>query len=444
MWKVESNFGYTLEYATDRKKVVKVITESGEMIDSIENLLEYVTKSNKVLKHISDIKEKEYVTAINCTKKYSFNDMMYTKMLYQKTDKILAWHGYQSFLPGEVTPDEAHEIGVKLAKKLFGDRFEVVVTTHLDKAHIHNHIVVNSVSFVDGKKLYWDKAFYYRMREESDKLCLEYGKSIVENPRYNGMTRGAYRAMKEGRYNLATILKEDIDYFIAQSVCMSDFLKKMADAGYRIDNSRQYLRIYPYGHTKAIRIDRRYPGYDLEGIAQKIEGGKKININKRRMYANNVSKPLIRIKGYKAIYIRYLYMLGKIPSKKGYRNSHYLVREELTHIGTMNNEMRFMIENKISTAYELETCRVNLQKEYDSLNSERNKLRNRLRRCNNIDLRKKLEKNKHELNQDLSKLRKQLFYCKDIKERSEKLNVKMEKAKDLMNERGGMRNERSK
>ena len=93
-----------------------------------------------------------YVSGINCVPKRARKEMMKTKERADKLDGILAFHAYQSFAPGEVTPAVAHEIGKKLAEKMWGDKYEVIVATHIDREHIHSHFVINSVSFVDGKK----------------------------------------------------------------------------------------------------------------------------------------------------------------------------------------------------------------------------------------------------------------------------------------------------
>ena len=109
------------------------------------------------------------------------NQMLSTKLRFGKQGGRLAYHLDQSFKPGEVTPDVAHQIGVELAKELFGDKYEVVVATHTDKDHIHSHIILNSVSFVDGSKFHQPNAMYYdRIRKLSDQLCARYGLSIIK------------------------------------------------------------------------------------------------------------------------------------------------------------------------------------------------------------------------------------------------------------------------
>ena len=125
----------------------------------------------------------QYVSGINCTPTTARSEMMAVKKRYGKDEGIMAFHGYQSFAPGECTPAMAHEIGVRLAEELWGSRFQVLVATHLDKAHhLHNHFVVNSVSYADGKRYHRTNQDYRDMRSASDRLCREYGLSVIEHP----------------------------------------------------------------------------------------------------------------------------------------------------------------------------------------------------------------------------------------------------------------------
>ena len=94
----------------------------------------------------------EYVSAVNCLKEIALQQMILTKKQYGKENGYIAWHGYQSFKPGEVTPEQAHKIGLQLAKEMWGKQYQIIVTTHLDKDHLHNHFCFNSVSFLDGRK----------------------------------------------------------------------------------------------------------------------------------------------------------------------------------------------------------------------------------------------------------------------------------------------------
>ena len=167
LWHIKGNLGDLIAYVENPEKTIPKGTED------FFNVFSYIQNPQKTA-------DGSFVTTINCLKQTALRQMILTKQRYGKEDKYIAWHGYQSFKPGEVTPERCHEIGVKLAQEMWGDRFQVIVTTHLDKGHLHNHFCFNSVSFKDGKKYNYSKAERQRLRDTSDRLCLEYGLSVIE------------------------------------------------------------------------------------------------------------------------------------------------------------------------------------------------------------------------------------------------------------------------
>lgn len=445
IWKIETNVEYTITYVKNEEKTqtfAYVTTPDGQELKDISDVIDYAMKTDKVLDRVKMLMDdgevlKEYVTGINCCKDTAYKEFLYTKLHFKKTDKILAWHGYQSFKPGEVTAEEAHEIGVELANALWGDRFQVVVTTHLDRQHIHNHFVINSVSFADGYKYYGNKATYFKMREESDRICREHGLSVVENPKYNGVTRGAYRAREEGRYTLEDIVKEDIDNVIMCSNSINDFLYRMKKSGYTVDASGKYLTVLPY-KRKAIRVERRWgDDYSLAGITERIavnkaNGTVRAYVPKTYHARGKVQRPRQKLTGYRALYVRYLYMLGKLPPKRGMsaKQMHFLMREDLLKLNTLRQEMDFMRRYDIASEYSLKTTKTTLEADYKTLNDRRNALRNKIRRAP-ADKKKSLQEDLKSLNADLKVIRKRLFYCDDIMERSKTMTEKMNKVKEL-------------
>ena len=176
IWKIEKRLDHVLTYTSNVEKTFNKNygTQSSIPYSDLHNVLDYATDEYKT--------EKQYfVSGINCFPEDAYNQMMITKKNKNTLkNKILAYHGYQSFKSGEVTPEIAHEIGVKLAEELWGDRFEVVVSTHLNTNCCHNHFVINSVSFVDGKMFYNNFKTYSMMRHLSDSLCDEYGLSVLK------------------------------------------------------------------------------------------------------------------------------------------------------------------------------------------------------------------------------------------------------------------------
>ena len=165
MWAVKYSLKDVLDYVVNPMK-----TENKDFNDyefqGLENVIEYVENDFKTEKQF-------YVSGVNCSPYNVYDQMIQTKKAAHKEDSVLAFHGYQSFVSGEVTAEMAHAIGVELAQKMWGDEFEVLVTTHLDKEHYHNHFVINSVSFKDGKRYYDKRETYAELRRLSDGVSIK-------------------------------------------------------------------------------------------------------------------------------------------------------------------------------------------------------------------------------------------------------------------------------
>ena len=166
LWAIKGRLDHLISYVENPEKT-KLITTNDKDLQTLWNVLSYTTRADKT-------EEKLYVSGINCIPAIAVEQMIITKKQFAKNDGRIAFHGFQSFKPSEVTPDIAHEIGMKFAKEMWGDRFQVVVSTHLDKEHLHSHFALNSVSFLDGIKYDRSNAEYIRMRKISDRLCKEY------------------------------------------------------------------------------------------------------------------------------------------------------------------------------------------------------------------------------------------------------------------------------
>ena len=174
IWKVQKRLDHVINYATNEEKTKNNYNEYGMgEFDSIRQVMTYATNPDKTEKQF-------YTTGINCEVKDAVKQMQLVKTIYGKENGILAFHAYQSFNKGEVTPEIVHEIGVKLANEMWGDRFQVVVSTHLNTGHLHNHFVINSVSFKDGRKYYSNLTNTALLRKTSDEICEEYGLSVLK------------------------------------------------------------------------------------------------------------------------------------------------------------------------------------------------------------------------------------------------------------------------
>lgn len=206
-YKIDEIIDKYLRHITD----VKPIT-ARQCIKLFLNVFSYVRNPEKT-------DNGEYVSAVNCLKETALEQMILTKKQYQKSGRYIAWHGYQSFKPNEVTPEQCHEIGLKLAKEMWGDKYQIIVTTHLDKEHLHNHFCFNSVSFVDGRKYDYSKSEQKRLRNVSDRLCREYGLSVIKHPK-KALPRPLYLDEKtESRHAITSIWRTWQRQSAAAEIC---------------------------------------------------------------------------------------------------------------------------------------------------------------------------------------------------------------------------------
>jgi len=179
--------------------------------EDLNRLLSY-TQSNDKTEH------QLYVSGFNCIPQNAYEIMMETKQRWRKPVKdgnILAYHIIQSFSPGEATPDQVHQIGCEFAQRFLADRFECTVSTHLDRGHLHNHIVVNSVSYADGKMFRSDFNTYYKgIRETSDELCRENRLSVIETDG-KGKSYDEWLSGQTGKPTIRGMVRKDVE----QAIC---------------------------------------------------------------------------------------------------------------------------------------------------------------------------------------------------------------------------------
>ena len=233
IWAIKGSIANVVKYVENPDKtanpefVPQMIAEAMLNEQALRDVISYSTRDEKT-------DRSHYVTGLNCGPDTAREDMMETKQRFGKMGGNVVYHGYQSFAPGEVTPDLAHDIGIKLAQELWGDRFEVIVATHLDKAHhIHNHFLLNSVSFADGGKYNDCKATYRLMRDTSDRLCREHSLSVIRNPQPGRAKHyGEWNAEQQGRPTWRGMVKADIDAAIAAAQTDRQFFDLLRKKGY--------------------------------------------------------------------------------------------------------------------------------------------------------------------------------------------------------------------
>ena len=195
-WPVKNRLKEVIDYARNPDKT----TNKKYLDKDLYNALRYVENDDKTDKQM-------YVSGINCPTKRAYEYMMATKRRYGKLGGNVAYHGYQSFISGEVTPEEAHKIGLETARRMWGKDYEIVVTTHLNTDNLHNHIVVNSVSFRTGRKFENHISDHYRLREISDEICRERGKVVLAPSKFTGSKKKRLLDSQKRRLNAPRYFK---------------------------------------------------------------------------------------------------------------------------------------------------------------------------------------------------------------------------------------------
>ena len=357
IWKVQKNLRQVVDYAEDNEKTdLSKFEDLGSVIDYAEN-------GDKT-------EESLYISGINCDSKNASNEMIAIKNKFVKTDGILAWHAYQSFKEGEVTPDEAHKIGMELAKEMWGDRFQVVVTTHLNTKHLDNHFVINSVSFVDGKKYNADRNSYAEFRRLNDLICMEHGKSYLkENKTKSGINYINYqnRGIKYSNYYKKA--KEDIDLAIATSNSYDEFKRILSNMGYDITVRAEKLSIRGKDYKRNIRIERYFgEDYSIENIKKQIMGlylPEKQSYYRNYYQRDNTLDFLFKMnsKGLALSYLKCLKIMNEYPTYTRKCRLSNSIKEEVARMDSFSKETILLVTNHIETEEDLNKYYLSLGKE---------------------------------------------------------------------------------
>lgn len=373
-----------------------------------------------------------FVNGINCSPSTARDEMLAVKKRFGKENGTVAYHGYQSFAPGEATPEIAHEIGMKLAVRLWGDRYQVIVATHLDKEnHLHNHFVLNTVSFVDGIKYHRTKKDYHDMQKTSDALCREYGLSVIENPQYGKAKHyGEWRAEQEQRPTWRGVIRADIDEAIRQSMTERQFFEHLRKKGYEVKIGKD-ISVKPPQKERFVRLMRNFgEDYSIENIRRRI-----LSQNRPQRPAPEPTRTVIRIRlfgslentrkitGFRALYFHYCYLLGIFPKNKPKQNRrlHFLLREDLRKLDVIAAETRLLVRNRIDTAEQLFSYQSEMKDKITALTAERKALYKSQRTAavkSDPEQATAVKERISAISKELAALRKEVSLCDGIAERS--------------------------
>ena len=218
--------------------------------------------------------EKLLVSSYGCASETAAREFEWTRKIAEQKGmnpvRIIARHVIQSFEIGEVTPELAHEIGKQFADEILGGKYEYVLTTHIDKDHVHNHLIFNAVDFVDYHAYKSYKRIYYDMREVSDRLCKENGLSVIPPSQNKGMSYKEYTEAKRGT-SWKQKLKQTIDRIVITAKDYDDFLRLMQEAGYEIKTGK-YISFRAEGQERFTRSKTIGENYTEERIKERIAG----------------------------------------------------------------------------------------------------------------------------------------------------------------------------
>ena len=426
IWKVKGRIDSVISYAENPEKTKNKFTHSD--LQALRDVMDYAKNDYKTEKQY-------YVSGINCNPRYARKQMMNTKKRFGKTGGIVAFHAYQSFAEGEVNADLAHKIGCELAKRVWGERFEVVVATHLNTRCFHNHFVVNSVSFMDGKKFYDSQKTYYNLlRKISDELCRQYNLQVIQNPRQGrSKSYAEYQAEKEGRPTLRGFIRADIDRAIGQSNTKEQFFKAMEEMGYTFNfvPNRKYPTLKKAGAQRCVRFCSLGKGYDVEEILDRIYSKTAKHypapvkrLNYYQYFGKSERKG--KLKGFQRIYVRYMFLMGIIPKGNPIKPTHPLIREAVLQMRQIQQEYKLLTRNHITTAEQLLYFKSGLEKRLDTLLAHRVE-NTRLIRAEKDEIRLQLLRKKgKELSKEIVDLKRDIRRCDNILTRSVKMQRDME------------------
>ena len=404
IWDVKSHLSQLIAYVANVEKTIEKFDD-----ETLKALVSY---------GIDDLKteERKLVTPINCTVENAPTEMARLNSMSKSKSDTVAYHAYQSFARGEVDAETAHQIGISLANELWGDKdFLVVVATHVNTGTIHTHFAIGATA--RNLVRYHDCNETYRMmREASDRLCQEYGLSVIKNPQ-RGKTRhiGEIKAEQEGRLTKRDIIRRDMDIAIKHCLRMQEFYNLFQSLGYTLEWRGQYLRIRPDNSTKFFRMDKLGEGYTYEDVQQRI----KDNLLNRRIIPYAPYKPKEKPKGLVALYIHYCYLLGELPKQKpNNREAYAVIKEDVRRARMYNEEAKLLGKYNINTAEELSSFTEGLSNKFKELAYKRAKLRNKLRRMHDTETMQPIKDEISQLSLQMADLRKQMKLCEDIAARS--------------------------
>ena len=372
-----------LNYTSNPEKTYAAVDGSG-----LENLLEYTRR---------DVKTGQYrfVAGFHCTAENALQVMQNTKRRWHKDVQsyVQGYHLIQSFMPGEVTPEQCFRIGCEFAERYLADKYECTVSTHLDKGHLHCHIVFNSVSYVDGKMFRNNFQEYYSgIRKVSDELCREHGLSVIETDG-QGLKYNVWRAESESKPTIRQTIQTDIEAAMKRTTNWESFVGELRKMGYEVKPSgpnHKYTTVQPRYGKRAIRLASLEAPYQEDAI--------KLYFAKRRAEFRGAEEPQFRqslqetthyyaayqrwlpqykrhhISRFLAMYYHYRRLLRRAREGKTPRRYVYLLWDDLQKFDRYQKQCDFIRDYQIETVADATGLKEKAEDQIRQLTRERKQL----------------------------------------------------------------------
>ena len=348
----------------------------------LDNSIRYVMNAEKTIDGSTGA---VLIGGINCFPNTAYRDMMQTKRRWDKANRrIQGYHVIHSFAPGEVTPEKAQEIGMELARRLVGDRFEAVVSTHTDHDHVHCHIVFNSVSCADGK-MYRDnfKAYFGDIRGISNEISRENNLSVIE-PKNKGKQYAEWNAEQNGKPTVRGLIRQDIDAALCDAFTLQSFYKALQKRGYTIKRGTnvKHTAVKPPGSDRFFRLDSLGGGYTEADIRDRLNRNRTeqptpepvpppVFFPKHKYKVKHRSparREKRKLSGLRRLYLHYLYLLSPLRPRR--RPVPFPVRAEVRRLDQYKRQFALLHKYRINNESQLSMLADALQADIDSRSGE--------------------------------------------------------------------------
>ena len=374
------------------------------------------------------------VSAINCMPQTAYSQMILTKKSFHKEGGRLGYHIIQSFNGNEISPDKCNKIGIELAQQLWGDKYQVIICTHTNKKNVHNHIVLNSVSFIDGSKYHNSNVEIALLRETNDDICRKHGLSIIKSTK--ATTVSDISKSRIANYNRNSgkmeLIKADIDEAIKEATKYQEFIDLLAFKGYYIKKSNGSISVSTPYYNRNIRLARAFgEDYIFDNIKTRIYQPtlydrylKRTNnekVYKVRIYDGiKINQEKLKTSSFYRLYVHYLYLLGKLPPKIHYEERTKEYYKEIDRFNKLADEMNFICTYNLESKQDVQNLRMKYIEEVTPLKAERGKLRQLYKKATNEADKTIIQAKIDILTEDINKINSKIQTCKRIITKAEK------------------------